>query len=135
MAAPNRLLPTMGGTVEAVVLGMFMISVVGVSQETAPKPAQECRNRPENPRNRKITFFYIETILNFFFQFQKIKISDKTMEIFKIENVKILIKKIKLNIFLKSEKTDFGEENVRFSKNRKFHFLDQKFSKFSHFRF
>ena len=77
MAAPNRLLPAMGGTVEAVVLGMFMISVVGVSQETAPKPAQECRNRSENLRNRKFTFFYIETVLNFFFQFQKIKFSGK----------------------------------------------------------
>ena len=71
MAAPNRLLPTMGGSVEAVDLGNFMISVVGVSQETAPKPAHECRNRSENPRNRKVTFFYIETVLNFFFSTPK----------------------------------------------------------------
>ena len=71
MAASNRLLPTMGGSVEAVDLGNVLISVVGVSQETAPKPAQECRNRSENPRNRKFTFFYIETVLNFFFSSKK----------------------------------------------------------------
>ena len=37
MAASNRLLPTMGGSVEAVDLENVLISVVGVSQETAPK--------------------------------------------------------------------------------------------------
>ena len=62
---------------KAVDLRNFVMSVGGVSQETAPKPAQECRNRSENRRNRKITFFYIETVLNFFFQFQKIKFSAK----------------------------------------------------------
>ena len=77
LAAPNRLLPTMGGNVEAVVLTMFTISVVGVSQERALKPVQECRNRSETLRNRKFTLFYIETVINFFFQFQKIKFSGK----------------------------------------------------------
>ena len=63
--------------VKAVDLRSFVISVGGLSQETAPKPAQKCRNRSENHRNRKITFFYIETVLNFFFQFRKIKFPGK----------------------------------------------------------
>ena len=35
----------------------------------------ECRNRAENIINRKVTIFYIETVLNFFFQLRK-KISE-----------------------------------------------------------
>ena len=33
--------------------------------------AAECRNRSENPTNRKLSIFYIETILYYFFQLQK----------------------------------------------------------------
>ena len=32
---------------------------------------KECRNRPENIRNRKISLFYIEAVPDFFFQDQK----------------------------------------------------------------
>ena len=32
----------------------------------------ECSKRAENTINRKVTIFYIETVLNFFFQLRKI---------------------------------------------------------------
>ena len=32
----------------------------------------ECSKRAENIINRKVTIFYIETVLNFFFQLRKI---------------------------------------------------------------
>ena len=41
-------------------------------QKTAPKPTKECRDRAKNLRNGKIIIFYIEVVLNFFFQLRKI---------------------------------------------------------------
>ena len=44
----------------------------------------ECRNRSKNVRNRKSVFFYIETVVHFFFQNQKICFLSISKKKFKI---------------------------------------------------
>ena len=64
---------------------------VGKSMRTVLKPLKECRNRSGNLTNRKICFFWIEVVSQFFFNSEKKIVGSKK---FCLENLNIFKDKI-----------------------------------------
>ena len=90
----------------------------------------ECSKRAENIINRKVSIFYIETVLNFFFQLRKIIFLRSTEK-------KIKPKSEHFWNFFENEKksTIFNENHMIFIENCWFFFIFEQFSRMPTFWF